>query len=179
MTYVLEPPVDSANRGALPGAVLGSSAQAVASRPQATARMSGERSRMNGSSEGGAEPGVETGCQLAARTDPRRVRMHTPGGGVVAVYRLTVNEEAFRRRARCSGRFAAGRIATMTETTLTISGMHCGHCVMRVQKALGALPGVKVKQVEIGKATLAYDPAQATTEVIRQAIEGVGYGVEA
>ena len=67
----------------------------------------------------------------------------------------------------------------MTETTLTITGMHCGHCVMRVQKALGALPGVQVKQVEIGKATLAYDAAQSSPEAIRQAVEGVGYQVTA
>jgi len=67
----------------------------------------------------------------------------------------------------------------MTETTLAITGMHCGHCVMRVQKALGALPGVTVKQVEIGRATLAYDPAQASPDAIRQAIEDVGYQVAA
>ncbi len=67
----------------------------------------------------------------------------------------------------------------MTETTLAITGMHCGHCVTRVQKALGALPGVTVKQVEIGKATLAFDPAQSSADAIRQAIEGVGYQVAA
>ena len=67
----------------------------------------------------------------------------------------------------------------MTETTLTITGMHCGHCVMRVQKALGALPGVQVKQVEIGKATLAYDTAKSSPEAIRQAVEGAGYQVAA
>lgn len=65
----------------------------------------------------------------------------------------------------------------MTETTLTITGMHCGHCVMRVQKALGALPGVTVKQVEIGKATLAFDPAETGPDALRQAIERAGYAV--
>lgn len=67
----------------------------------------------------------------------------------------------------------------MTETTLTITGMHCNHCVMRVQKALGALPGVQVKQVEIGKATLAYEPTQTTPDTLRQAVEAVGYQVTA
>jgi len=67
----------------------------------------------------------------------------------------------------------------MTETTLTITGMHCDHCVMRVQKALGALPGVQVKQVEIGKATLAYDATQSSAEAIRQAVEGAGYQIAA
>jgi copper chaperone CopZ len=65
----------------------------------------------------------------------------------------------------------------MTETTLTITGMHCGHCVMRVQKALGALPGVTVKQVEIGKATLAYDEARTPPLRLREAVEGAGYQV--
>jgi copper chaperone CopZ len=67
----------------------------------------------------------------------------------------------------------------MTETTLTITGMHCGHCVMRVQKALGALPGVQVKQVEIGKAVLAYDETQTSADAIRRAVEGSGYQVAA
>jgi copper chaperone CopZ len=67
----------------------------------------------------------------------------------------------------------------MTEMTLTITGMHCGNCVIRVQKALGALPGVQVKQVEIGKATLAYDPVQTGPDALRKAIEGAGYEVTA
>jgi copper chaperone CopZ len=67
----------------------------------------------------------------------------------------------------------------MTETTLTITGMHCGHCVMRVRQALGALPGVQVKQVEIGRATLAYDEAQTRADAIRNAVEGAGYQVAA
>jgi copper chaperone len=67
----------------------------------------------------------------------------------------------------------------MSETTLTITGMHCGHCVMRVQKALGDLPGVVVKQVEIGNAVLAYDPTQAGPEAFRQAVAAAGYEVAA
>ena len=67
----------------------------------------------------------------------------------------------------------------MTDITLTITGMHCGHCVMRVQKALGALPGVTVKQVEIGKAVLACDEAQTPPERLREAVAGAGYEVTA
>ncbi len=67
----------------------------------------------------------------------------------------------------------------MTETTLAITGMHCDHCVMRVQKALGAVPGVQVRQVRIGMATLAYEPTQTTPEALREAIEAVGFQVTA
>jgi copper chaperone CopZ len=67
----------------------------------------------------------------------------------------------------------------MTETTLTITGMSCGHCVMHVQKALAAVPGVQVKKVEIGRATIAYDAAEVTLDALRQAVAGAGYQVAA
>ena len=67
----------------------------------------------------------------------------------------------------------------MTETTLTIAGMHCSHCVMKVQRALSALPGVAVKQVEIGKAELAFDAARTGEAALRKAVEDAGYQVAA
>jgi copper chaperone CopZ len=67
----------------------------------------------------------------------------------------------------------------MTDTTLTITGMHCDHCVMHVRKALAGVPGVQVKKVEIGKATLAYDPAQATLDTLKAAVAEAGYDVAA
>jgi copper chaperone CopZ len=67
----------------------------------------------------------------------------------------------------------------MTETTLTITGMHCDHCVMHVRKALVGVPGVQVRKVEIGTATLAYDPAQASIEALKQAVADAGYEVAA
>ncbi|MFZ5825558.1 MAG: heavy-metal-associated domain-containing protein, partial [Bacillota bacterium] len=33
-------------------------------------------------------------------------------------------------------------------TTLKISGMSCGHCVMGVKKALAAIPGIQVIDVQ-------------------------------
>lgn len=67
----------------------------------------------------------------------------------------------------------------MTETTLTITGMSCGHCVMHVQKALAAVPGVEATKVEIGKATVTYDPAQASLDALRGAVANAGYQVAA
>ena len=67
----------------------------------------------------------------------------------------------------------------MTSVTLTITGMHCSHCVTKVQKALGALPGVEVRQVEVGKADLAVDESRTGADALRKAVEGAGYQVAA
>jgi len=63
----------------------------------------------------------------------------------------------------------------MTSLTLKIDGMTCGHCVMHVQKALRALDGVDVEQVQIGSATLKYDPAKRQLDDILGAIRDEGY----
>jgi copper chaperone CopZ len=60
---------------------------------------------------------------------------------------------------------------------LSIDGMSCGHCVARVNKALTAVPGVKVEKVDIGSATLEYDPARATVAAITAALDEAGYPV--
>ena len=67
----------------------------------------------------------------------------------------------------------------MTNVTLTIAGMHCSHCVMKVQTALSAVPGVQVRKVEVGKADLEVDETRAGAEALRQAIQDVGYDVAA
>ncbi|MDP1890736.1 MAG: cation transporter [Gemmatimonadaceae bacterium] len=63
----------------------------------------------------------------------------------------------------------------MTSLNLTIDGMSCGHCVMAVQKALRALDGVDVQQVQIGSAALQYDPAKRTIEEILEAVRDEGF----
>jgi copper chaperone CopZ len=65
----------------------------------------------------------------------------------------------------------------MKQTTLTIDGMSCGHCVAHVRKALAALPGVHVDDVAIGSATLHYDAGEATPEDIAKAVSSAGYAV--
>jgi len=59
--------------------------------------------------------------------------------------------------------------------TLTIEGMSCGHCVMRVKKALAALPGVAVEDVQIGAARLEYDVASIAPAGIAAAVTEAGY----
>jgi copper chaperone CopZ len=54
--------------------------------------------------------------------------------------------------------------------TLAIAGMSCDHCVRRVTKALGAVPGVTVKDVHVGRARIeTSDPG-----VLARAIEALG-----
>ena len=44
----------------------------------------------------------------------------------------------------------------MKEIQIDISGMSCGHCVARVTKALSSVPGVRVDDVQVGSARVAY-----------------------
>jgi copper chaperone len=65
----------------------------------------------------------------------------------------------------------------MDRMTMKIEGMSCGHCVGAVTGALKSVEGVSVERVEIGSATLAYDPAATSADRIVQAIEDEGYQV--
>ncbi len=67
----------------------------------------------------------------------------------------------------------------MTETTLSITGMHCDHCVGRVTKALQQLQGVTVEKVAIGSASVAYDPGAVSVDAIAQAVTASGYPANA
>jgi copper chaperone CopZ len=55
--------------------------------------------------------------------------------------------------------------------------MSCAHCVSAVKSALDEIDGVDVKKVEIGSATVDYDPARASRSAIEKAIEEAGYQV--
>ncbi|MBA3344698.1 MAG: heavy-metal-associated domain-containing protein [Gemmatimonadales bacterium] len=65
----------------------------------------------------------------------------------------------------------------MENLTMNISGMTCGHCVSAVAQALKQLEGVQVEQVQVGTATVAYDPSRASPDQIAQAVESAGYEV--
>ncbi len=67
----------------------------------------------------------------------------------------------------------------MTQLTMDISGMTCGHCVSSVTRALKGLDGVTVEQVTLGKATVDYDASATSPIRITQAVEEEGYGVVA
>jgi copper chaperone CopZ len=65
----------------------------------------------------------------------------------------------------------------MATLELEISGMSCGHCVNAVKSALQELDGVDVRKVEIGSATVDYDPERTSREAMESAIEDAGYQV--
>jgi len=63
----------------------------------------------------------------------------------------------------------------MERVSLAIDGMSCSHCVARVNKTLAAVPGVKVDKVDVGSATVEFDPATATVATITAALDEAGY----
>ncbi len=67
----------------------------------------------------------------------------------------------------------------MSAASISIDGMSCMHCVMRVKKAIENLPGVASVDVEIGKATVEFDDATISRKDIESAIINAGYKIAA
>jgi len=71
----------------------------------------------------------------------------------------------------------------MEKMTIAISGMSCGHCVRAVNDALRDVEGIRVDDVTVGSATVAYDPAAIPADRVRaavtDAIEDAGYEARA
>jgi copper ion binding protein len=67
----------------------------------------------------------------------------------------------------------------MSTSTFKIQGMTCNHCVMRVAKALKAVPGVQDAQVDLkkGEAVVTYDEANVTREKLSFAVADAGYKI--
>jgi copper chaperone CopZ len=64
---------------------------------------------------------------------------------------------------------------------LTVRGMTCGHCEMRVTKALSGVDGVRKAEVnrEREQAVVTVDPkAEVAVESLVAAVEAVGYQAE-
>jgi copper chaperone len=72
---------------------------------------------------------------------------------------------------------AATKEFIVQNVKVKIEGMSCGGCVRNVRTALEAVPGVVVKQVEVGAAEVAVDPAKASADSVKQAIEKRGFVV--
>ena len=70
-----------------------------------------------------------------------------------------------------------GRSRTVT---FDVEGMTCGHCVMRVKKALEAVKGVKDVEVELEarKATVKLDPDKVDDDALIDTIEKAGYNAK-
>jgi Cu+-exporting ATPase len=65
------------------------------------------------------------------------------------------------------------------QTSLQITGMTCATCAGTVERKLSQLRGVSKAAVNLAseKATVEYDPSQATENELVQAVEDAGYGV--
>jgi len=65
----------------------------------------------------------------------------------------------------------------MAKVAIQIQGMTCNHCVMRVQKALAELPGVRKAAVTLqpGQATVEYDEGAVTPGQMAAAVARAGY----
>ena len=69
----------------------------------------------------------------------------------------------------------------MTEKTLKVPDMSCGHCKAAVEGELHKLPGVRKANADVEKGTVevTYDEGTVTTEDLKGAFEEAGYTVAA
>jgi copper ion binding protein len=66
----------------------------------------------------------------------------------------------------------------MTEASISIEGMSCQHCVMRVKKAIEKLSGILKLEVNIGNVKVQFDESKVDKADIIGAIEKAGYKVK-
>src|SRR5215470_16499254 len=61
--------------------------------------------------------------------------------------------------------------------TLSLEGMTCASCAMRIEKGLKKVPGVRDASVNFAteQATVTFDPAQTGIEQMVQKVDAVGY----
>jgi copper chaperone len=69
----------------------------------------------------------------------------------------------------------------MTEKTLKVSDMSCGHCKAAVEGELNKLSGVEYSKADVEKGIIevSYDEGKVSTEQLKHAIEEAGYTVAA
>lgn len=67
----------------------------------------------------------------------------------------------------------------MSQQTIKIDGMSCGHCVARVRKALETVADVKVIDVKVGEARVETPPGLPVEQAVRRALDDAGYPVVA
>lgn len=67
----------------------------------------------------------------------------------------------------------------VSQVTLNVQGMSCGHCVSSVESNVGKLDGVNEVKVhlESGKVDISYEEDKVTLDVIKETIDDQGYDV--
>ena len=63
----------------------------------------------------------------------------------------------------------------MRQATLHIEGMSCGHCLNAVNRALSAIPGVRIDAIKIGRAEVSYDENTSGPPQLEAAVAEAGY----
>jgi copper chaperone len=68
----------------------------------------------------------------------------------------------------------------MANVKLRITGMTCGHCQAKVQKALKSVSGVYSAIVDLpdGEAEVDFDDDAVTTDTLMSAVSRAGYGAK-
>jgi len=67
----------------------------------------------------------------------------------------------------------------MRQATLHIEGMSCGHCLNAVNRALGAVPGVRIDAIRIGRAEVSYDEGSTSPAQLEAVVRDAGYPARA
>ncbi|MFC7394194.1 copper chaperone CopZ [Scopulibacillus cellulosilyticus] len=67
----------------------------------------------------------------------------------------------------------------MSDKTLKVQGMSCGHCVNAIEGSVGKLNGVKSVEVHLdkGEVDVTFDPETVSLREITDTIEDQGYDV--
>ena len=64
----------------------------------------------------------------------------------------------------------------MSTTTVTVTGMTCGHCVSSVREEIGSIPGVTAVGVDLASGRVDIDSAAPIEQsAIAQAVDEAGY----
>ncbi|MCV7301415.1 heavy-metal-associated domain-containing protein [Mycobacterium barrassiae] len=63
-----------------------------------------------------------------------------------------------------------------TTTTVTVTGMSCGHCAASVREEITEIPGVRAVEVDLTSGTVTIDSDSVVeSSAIRSAVEDAGY----
>jgi copper chaperone len=66
----------------------------------------------------------------------------------------------------------------MKKIVISIDGMSCQHCVMRVKRALEGLAGISDLTVEVGSAQMTFDESKIQQADIENTITKAGYKIK-
>lgn len=66
------------------------------------------------------------------------------------------------------------------KTILRSDELNCPSCVSKIEKALSAVPGVRVAKVHFnsGRIDIEHDREQASAELLQETVRKIGYGTQ-